>query len=80
MDFQGDSAFVKQSLTIGATLLAAHVVLQVVLHVVMDNGFFGGGTGYFLAISIVNLLLWLGTLAALPGLVALGVAAARPRQ
>ncbi|MBE7324539.1 hypothetical protein IEQ44_07730 [Nocardioides sp. Y6] len=75
-----DSAFVKQSLTIGGALLAAHIVLQVVLHLVMDQSFFAGGTPYFLAATIVNLLLWLGTLAALPGLVALGVAAARPER
>lgn len=80
MNFDGDTAFVKQSLTIGGALLAAHLVLQFVLYLVMDQSLLGGGTPYFLASTLVNLLLWLGVLAALPGLVALGVAAARPRQ
>lgn len=78
MNFDGDTAFVKQSLTIGGALLASHFVLQLVLYAVMDQGFFGGGTGYFVAMTVTSLLLWTGALIALPGLIALGVAAARP--
>lgn len=75
-----DTAFVTKSFAVGGGLIALSFVLQVAFNLLADQGMYPGNVLHVLWLSTANLLLWLGALASVPGLVALGVAAARRPQ
>lgn len=80
MNLDVDKDFVIKSLGFGGGLIVISFALQVVFHLLTESGLAFGGTMHVLWLTFANLLLWIGALASVPGLVALGVAAARPRQ